>query len=64
MEGFNYGKLVNKWCKNRWEEVKEEGEKKKEEISKVKPSGDREGGYVVYRQTVELANLLDKKVDV
>ncbi|GMI37381.1 hypothetical protein TrRE_jg11491, partial [Triparma retinervis] len=35
----------------------EEGEKGEKG---VRPSGDTDGGYVVYRQTVELANLLER----
>jgi hypothetical protein len=36
------------------------GEREVKGEGKVRPSGDIEGGYVVYRQTVELANLLER----
>ncbi|GMH89261.1 hypothetical protein TrVE_jg3162 [Triparma verrucosa] len=53
VEGFDYGDYMKKYC--------EKGGREEEEIEdEVKPSGDRKGGYVVYRQTVELANMLNK----
>ena len=58
VEGFRYGKYLNDNCG----EGEGEDEKGKVENGRggVKPSGDKEGGYVVYRQTVELTNLLEK----
>ncbi|GMI46041.1 hypothetical protein TrCOL_g13584 [Triparma columacea] len=62
VEGYGYGEFLNEQRGKGEEEEEVRGER---EVGgrgegKVRPSGDIEGGYVVYRQTVELANLLER----
>ena len=54
VEGFDYGEYMKEYCE------KGGREEDYEDDDGIKPSGDRKGGYVVYRQTVELANMLNK----
>lgn len=67
VEHFAYGRFIKDFCAkvSSEEEIKDdEGERAassaagEEEL--IKSSGDKPGGYVVYRQTVELASMLAK----
>lgn len=64
IEGFPYGQYLTNYidkyrCKQK---RKSEAENEVSPASKVRPSGDTDGGYVVYNQTVELVAMLDQEV--
>lgn len=61
VEGFGYGKYIKEYQEKY--RLCEEEESKEEVVNEdgIKASGDKPGGYVVYRQTVELANMLSKE---
>ena len=56
IEDFAYGKYIQRWKNCEEGEGEGEGETKK----KNNKSGMEDGGFVVYRQTTELANMLTK----
>ena len=67
VEDFEYGSLMKNYCSvNRMHEKQREPEQvvgedgTKARLPVTKPSGDKNGGFVVYRQTVELASMLEK----
>ena len=67
VEDFEYGLLLNKYGAKRQLRAGEDRRAEAKAASgeadsegAVKSSGDKAGGYVVYRQTVELANMLEK----
>ena len=51
VEDFAYGQYLKRYCG---------AVNKRANGAETRPSGDTEGGYVVYRQTVELASMLAK----
>jgi len=72
IDQFSYGGFLEEYANrhgacNRCEEEdekKDDGSTKEGDcISKVRPSGDMPGGFVVYNQTVELVGMLNRQVE-
>jgi len=66
IDQFSYGSYLQEHVKeNACEEEKEDliNECGTSHETKVRPSGDREGGFVVYNQTVELVGMLNRQVE-
>ena len=60
VENFSYGKYLRSACEVVAPSTNEPCTKKGAPKDAGRPSGDDENGFVVYRQTVELASVLDK----
>lgn len=53
VEGFHYGPYLKR-------DDKEVETKEDLQTVEIRPSGAKEGGFVVYRQTVELVSMLEE----
>lgn len=71
IEDFHYGPYLNKQVKYnkdsiQFKEIDGNGNdhifKDNNDLSSIRPSGNEKNGFVVYRQTVELVNMLDQNV--
>jgi hypothetical protein len=72
VEGFSYGEFIREYCRSHGcdGQGKVEGTESskllapglgKKEAAKLRPSGDDPNGFVVYRQTVELVEMLNRE---